>query len=230
MGVTRLLEAIRDSHVDTRLYQAGTSEMFGDAPPPQSETSPFRPRSPYAAAKVYAHWLVVNYREAYGIHAVNGILFNHEGPRRGETFVTRKITRAIAQIAVGKQDHVYLGNLDAVRDWGFAPDYVEAMWMMVQRDQPDDFVIGTGESHSVREFCELAFSVAGLNWEDHVQIDPEYFRPTEVEHLHADASRAREILGWEPRTKFKELVKLMVTSDLEEVGLTVPGVRSTEHA
>lgn len=225
LGVIRLLEAIRDAEVDTRLYQAGTSEMFGDSPPPQSETTEFRPRSPYAAAKAYAHWVVANYREAYGIHASNGILFNHEGDRRGETFVTRKITRAVAHIVAGKQEALYLGNLDAVRDWGYAKDYVKAMWMMLQTDQADDYVIGTGEAHTVREFCEKAFGLVGLDWERFVVIDPAYFRPTEVEHLQADATKARTKLGWKPDTGFEELVSLMVTGDLESLGIDIETAR-----
>ncbi len=219
LGTIRLLEAIRDADVDTRLYQAGTSEMFGDSPPLQSETSGFRPRSPYAAAKVYAHWLVVNYREAYGIHASNGILFNHEGERRGETFVTRKITRAVSHILAGNQEHLYLGNLDAIRDWGYAKDYVKAIWMILQMDQPGDYVIGTGEAHTVREFCERAFGLVGLDWQPFVKIDPAYFRPTEVEHLQADTTKARTVLGWKPETGFDELVSLMMKNDLEDVGL-----------
>jgi len=225
LGVIRLLEAIRDADVDVRLYQAGTSEMFGDAPPPQSESTEFRPRSPYAAAKVYAHWLVSNYREAYGLHAVNGILFNHEGERRGETFVTRKITRAVARIVAGRQDHMYLGNLGASRDWGYAKDYVRAMWMMLQVDTPDDYVIGTGESHTVREFCEAAFAQVGLHWRPFVKIDPAYFRPTDVEHLEADSSKARAKLGWAPETTFAELAALMVKADLAALGLDPDAAR-----
>ena len=225
LGVIRLLEAIRDAHVDVRLYQAGTSEMFGDSPPPQSETTEFRPRSPYAAAKVYAHWAVANYREAYGIYATNGILFNHEGERRGETFVTRKITRAVAGIVTGRQGHVYLGNLDAARDWGYAKDYVKAMWLMLQQETPDDFVIGTGESHTVREFCERAFALVGLESEPFVKIDPAYFRPTEVEYLQADPSKAIGKLGWKPETTFDELVRLMVEHDLAEQGLDLDVAR-----
>lgn len=219
LGVTRILEAIRESNIATRFYQAGTSEMFGDSPPPQSETTEFRPRSPYAAAKVYAHWLVANYREAYGLHAVNGILFNHEGPRRGETFVTKKITRAVVKILQGEQDLLYLGNIEAARDWGYAPDYVDAMWLMMQQDQPDDYVIGTGESHTVREFCEIAFGLVGLDWEEYVRIDPKYFRPTEVESLRADASKASQKLGWQPRVTFLELVETMLISDLVDAGM-----------
>lgn len=222
LGVIRLLEAIRDAEVDTRLYQAGTSEMFGNSPPLQSETTEFRPRSPYAAAKVYAHWMVANYREAYGIHASNGILFNHEGERRGETFVTRKITRAVANIVAGNQTNLYLGNLDAIRDWGYAKDYVKAMWLILQKDEPDDYVIGTGEAHTVREFCEEAFGLVGLGWEPFVKIDPAYFRPTEVEHLQADPTKAQTKLGWKPETRFDELVSLMQEHDLREVGLDIP--------
>lgn len=226
LGVIRLLEAIRDADLDVRLYQAGTSEMFGESPPPQSEMTEFRPRSPYAAAKVYAHWLVANYREAYGIFACNGILFNHEGERRGETFVTRKITRAVANIVAGNQDTLYLGNLDALRDWGYARDYVRAMWMMLQADEPDDYVIGTGEAQTVRDFCETAFGLLGLNWEPFVEVDPAYFRPTEVHSLRADPSKARTELGWKPETSFEELVELMVVHDLEGVGLDLPAARS----
>ena len=225
LGVIRLLEAIREARVNTRLYQAGTSEMFGDSPPPQSEQSVFRPRSPYAAAKLYAHWLVANYREAYGIYAVNGILFNHEGERRGETFVTRKITRAVARIVAGRQTHIYLGNLDAARDWGYAKDYVKAMWMMLQQDEPDDYVIGTGESHTVREFCQQAFGVVGLQCDSFIKIDPAYFRPTEVEYLQADPTKAFTQLGWKPETRFHELVTLMVKHDLEGVGLDLDRAR-----
>lgn len=222
LGVIRLLEAIRDAEVDTRLYQAGTSEMFGNSPPLQSETTEFRPRSPYAAAKVYAHWLVTNYREAYGLHASNGIMFNHEGERRGETFVTRKITRAVAHIVAGEQSSLYMGNLDAIRDWGYAKDYVKAMWMMLQADEPDDYVIGTGEAHTVREFCQKAFGLVGLDWEPFVKIDPVYFRPTEVEHLQADSTKAQTKLGWKPEIRFDELVSLMLEHDLKEVGLDLP--------
>jgi GDPmannose 4,6-dehydratase len=225
LGVIRLLEAIRDADVEVRLYQAGSSEMFGDAPAPQNEQTEFRPRSPYAAAKAYAHWLVANYREAYGIHASNGILFNHEGERRGETFVTRKVTRAIARIVTGEQDAVYLGNLDASRDWGYAKDYVKAMWLMLQQATSDDYVIGTGESHTVREFCQRAFAVVGLDSEPFIKIDPVYFRPTEVEFLQADASKAKSRLGWQPETTFSELVMLMVERDLESVGLDLDTAR-----
>ncbi|HSJ70576.1 MAG TPA: GDP-mannose 4,6-dehydratase [Acidimicrobiia bacterium] len=225
LGVIRLLEAVRESGIDTKLYQAGTSEMFGDAPPPQSEASPFQPRSPYAAAKLYAYWVVRNYREAYDMHAVTGILFNHESPRRGETFVTRKITRALARIVSGEQDKLYLGNLDAKRDWGHAADYVRAMWMMVQADTPRDYVIGTGESYSIREFLDASFGVVGLDWEPFVEIDPAYFRPTEVEFLQADPSLARDELGWKAEISFDQLVTEMVESDLAEVGIDLAAAR-----
>ena len=214
-GTLRLLDAMREAGVkDVRFYQASSSEMFGAAPPPQSETTAFHPRSPYAVAKVSAYWATVNYREAYGLFAVNGILFNHESPRRGETFVTRKITRALARIKAGLQDKLYLGNLDAKRDWGYAPDYAEAMWLMLQAAEPDDFVVATGETHSVREFLEAAFAHAGLEWEEYVEIDPRYFRPSEVDVLLGDASKAREELGWEPKVGFDELVRLMVDADM----------------
>ena len=214
-GTLRLLDAMREAGVkDVRFYQASSSEMFGAAPPPQSETTAFHPRSPYAVAKVSAYWATVNYREAYGLFAVNGILFNHESPRRGETFVTRKITRALARIKAGLQDKLYLGNLDAKRDWGYAPDYAEAMWLMLQAAEPDDFVVATGETHSVREFLESAFGHAGLDWEEYVEIDPRYFRPSEVDVLLGDASKAREKLGWEPKVGFDELVRLMVDADM----------------
>jgi GDPmannose 4,6-dehydratase len=216
-GTLRILEAIRESGVQPRFYQASSSEMFGSAPPPQSETTPFHPRSPYAVAKVAAFWATVNYREAYGLFAANGILFNHESPRRGETFVTRKVTRAVARIRAGLQDKLYLGNLDARRDWGYAPDYVEAMWLMLQADEPEDFVIATGETHSVREFVEAAFEHAGLEWEPHVEIDPRYFRPSEVDELLGDASKAAERLGWRPKVAFDELVKIMVDADIAEL-------------
>jgi GDPmannose 4,6-dehydratase len=214
-GTLRLLDAMREAGVkDARFYQASSSEMFGSAPPPQSESTPFHPRSPYAVAKVSAYWATVNYREAYGLFAVNGILFNHESPRRGETFVTRKITRAIARIKAGLQDKLYLGNLEAKRDWGYAPDYAEAMWLMLQAAEPEDFVVATGETHSVREFLEAAFGHAGLDWEEYVEIDPRYFRPSEVDVLLGDASKAREKLGWEPKVGFGELVRLMVDADM----------------
>jgi GDPmannose 4,6-dehydratase len=217
-GTLRLLDAMREAGVaDVRFYQAASSEMFGSAPPPQSETTAFHPRSPYAVAKVSAYWATVNYREAYGLFAVNGILFNHESPRRGETFVTRKITRALARIKAGLQDKLYLGNLEAKRDWGHAPDYAEAMWLMLQAAEPDDFVVATGETHSVREFLEAAFSYAGLDWAEHVEIDPRYFRPSEVDVLLGDASKVREKLGWEPKIGFDELVRLMVDADMTEL-------------
>ncbi len=223
LGTTRMLEAIRRSGINTKFYQASSSEMFGSSPPPQNETTPFRPRSPYAISKLYAYWMTVNYREAYGMFAVNGILFNHESPRRGETFVTRKITRAVAGILAGTQKKLYLGNLDAKRDWGFAPEYVEAMWLMLQQNEPDDYVIGTGESHSVREFLDEAFGYVGLDWKDFVEIDPKYFRPTEVEYLLSDPKKAKEKLNWKPRVTFKELVKIMVDYDLMWAGLEPVG-------
>jgi GDPmannose 4,6-dehydratase len=215
MGTLRLLEAMREAGVTPRFYQASSSEMFGSAPPPQSESTPFHPRSPYGVAKVAAFWTAVNYREAYGMFAVNGILFNHESPRRGETFVTRKITRAVARINAGLQDKLFLGNLDARRDWGYAPDFVEAMWRMLQAPEPDDYVVATGEQHTVREFCELAFSRLGLDWEAHVEIDPRYFRPAEVDSLLGDPTKAREQLGWEPTVGFEELVRVMVDADVQ---------------
>ena len=213
-GTMRLLEAIREAGVRPRFYQASSSEMFGSAAPPQSETTPFHPRSPYGVAKVAAFWAAVNYREAYDLFAVNGILYNHESSRRGETFVTRKITRAVARIKAGLQEKLYLGNLDAKRDWGYAPEFCEAMWMMLQADEPDDYVVATGEQHSVREFCELAFARVGLDWEGHVEIDPRYYRPAEVDSLLGDATKAREKLGWEPKVRFEELVELMVDEDV----------------
>ena len=220
MGTLRLLEAVRHVDHEVRFYQAGSSEMFGQvSESPQSETTVFRPRSPYAVSKVFAHQMTIQYREAYGIFASNGILFNHESPRRGPTFVTRKVTRGVAAILAGTLDKLYLGNLDAQRDWGFAPEYVDAMWRMLQHDQPDEFVVATGEMHTVREFVELAFSLVGLDWEEHVAIDPRYFRPTEVEELCGDATKAREVLGWEPTTTFAELVRIMVAADLREAGL-----------
>jgi GDPmannose 4,6-dehydratase len=214
MGAVRLLEAIRASGIATRFYQASSSEMFGAAPPPQDELTPFHPRSPYGCAKVYAYWTTVNYREAYGLYAVNGILFNHESPRRGETFVTRKITRAVARIKAGLQERLYLGNLQARRDWGYAPEYVEAMWRMLQQDRPGDYVIATGQSHTVQEFCEAAFSHAGLDWRRSVLVDHGYYRPAEVDELCGDASKARAELSWKPRTGFTELVELMVDADI----------------
>jgi GDPmannose 4,6-dehydratase len=215
LGTVRLLEALRRTGLQCRFYQASSSEMFGSTPPPQSETSIFHPRSPYACAKVFAHQATVNYRESYGLHASCGILFNHESPRRGETFVTRKITQAVARIRFGIEQELYLGNLDARRDWGFAGDYVEAMWTMIQQDAPGDYVVGTGESHTVREFVEAAFGHANLDWRDFVKIDPRYYRPAEVDDLRADASKARRLLGWEPRVGFRDLVRMMVDADLE---------------
>jgi GDPmannose 4,6-dehydratase len=219
LGTTRLLEAIRRCENPIKFYQASSSEMFGAAHPPQKEDTQFHPRSPYACAKIYAYWMTRNYREGYNLFASNGILFNHESPRRGETFVTRKITRAIARIISGKDKFLYLGNLDAKRDWGFAPEYVECMWRILQQEKPDDFVIGTGETHSVREYVHEAFSYAGLDTEKHVRIDPKYFRPTEVEVLIADPSKSRRILGWKPVIRFADLVKIMVDSDLRAMGL-----------
>jgi GDPmannose 4,6-dehydratase len=223
LGTVRMLEAIRRSGISTRFYQASSSEMFGSANPPQSEETPFRPRSPYAAAKLYSYWMTVNYREAYSLYSSNGILFNHESPRRGETFVTRKITKAIAAISAGKQDSLFLGNLSAKRDWGFAPDYVEAMWTILQLDAPNDYVIGTGETHSVEEFLQEAFGYAGIDPARHVKVDKRYFRPTEVDVLISDPSRARKEFGWKPRITFRELVRIMVDADMEAVGCTPPG-------
>ena len=217
VGTLRLLEAIRAAGIDCRFYQASTSEMFGGTPPPQHEGSPFHPRSPYGAAKLYSHWVTVNYREAYDLFAVSGILFNHESPRRGESFVTRKITLGVAAIKLGVTDRLELGNLDAVRDWGYAPEYVEGMWRMLQHDEPGDYVLATGEGHSVREFCQTAFSHAGLDWRDHVIHDKQYERPTEVHALIGDASRARDVLGWEARTRAADLARLMVDADLEQM-------------
>jgi len=250
LGTTRLLEAIRRSGIKTRYYQASSSEMFGAAPPPQSEKTPFYPRSPYAAAKVYAYWMAVNYREGYGLFACNGILFNHESPRRGETFVTRKVTRAVANMLAGRQKKLYLGNLDAKRDWGFAPEYVEMMWLMLNQDEPDDFVVGTGTSYSIRDLVERAFDYMGVEveWQGEgreerglvrsvnpkwrgalspgnaiIEIDPRYFRPTEVACLQADIGKAREKLSWEPRVTFDELVKIMVDYDVRAAGLAPIG-------
>jgi len=253
LGTTRMLEAIRRSGIKTKFYQASSSEMFGDSPAPQNEETHFRPRSPYAAAKVYAYWMAVNYRDGYNIFACNGILFNHESPRRGETFVTRKITRAIANILGGKQQKLFLGNLEAKRDWGFAPEYVMCQWLMLQQDRPEDYIIGTGESHTVREFLELAFNYVGIEieWKGKgihqkgiiksldcrhqyptfckkegevlIEVDPKYFRPTEVDFLLADAKKAKEKLGWEPKIVFKELVKIMIDSDTELIGLKSKG-------
>jgi GDPmannose 4,6-dehydratase len=215
LGTTRILEAIRETGVRTRFYQASSSEMYGKAQEvPQRETTPFRPRSPYAAAKVYAYWMTANYRESYGLFACNGILFNHESPRRGETFVTRKISRAVAAIKAGRQEKLFLGNLEARRDWGYAPEYVEAMWLMLQQDTADDYVIATGETHTVREFLEEAFSHAGLDWRQYVEISPRYFRPTEVDLLMGDASKAKRQLGWQSTVGFQALVRLMVDADM----------------
>lgn len=216
VGTVRLLEAIRDTGLQTRFYQASSSEMFGKvAEVPQKETTPFHPRSPYGCAKVYSFWQTVNYREAYGMFCCNGILFNHESPRRGETFVTRKITRAATRIKLGLQDKLYLGNLNAKRDWGFAGDYVEAMWLMLQQEKPEDYVIATGKMHSVREFLDSAFDLVGLDWREHVEIDPRYFRPAEVEKLCGDASKARRVLNWQPKTSFEELVTIMIEADMK---------------
>ena len=217
MGPLRILEAIKITGSKARFYQASSSEMFGSTPPPQNEETSFHPRSPYAAAKVFAHACTVNYRESYDIFAVSGILFNHESPRRGETFVTRKISKAVAEIALGKQDALYLGNLDARRDWGYAADYVEAMWLMLQQDKPQDFVIGTGTAHSVRDFCEKAFNCVNLDWENYVRYDPRYDRPAEVDYLLADPSKAEKELGWKRKIDFPELVEMMVHSDLESL-------------
>ncbi len=215
-GAIRLLEAIRETGLKPRFYQASSSEMFGLVQQvPQNEKTPFYPRSPYGCAKVFAYWITVNYRESYGLHASNGILFNHESPRRGETFVTRKITRAVAHIKAGLQDKLYLGNLDAKRDWGYAKEYVEAMWLMLQQNAPDDYVVATGETHSIREFLDVAFGHVGLDWSKHVEIDPRYYRPAEVELLIGDATKARLKLNWEPQTKFIDLAKLMVDADVQ---------------
>ncbi len=224
MGTLRLLEAIRDyqhrTEIEVRFYQAGSSEMFGKVQEvPQKETTPFYPRSPYACAKVYAHWQTVNYRESYDLFACNGILFNHESPRRGETFVTRKITRAIARIIAGQQKKLYLGNLDAKRDWGYARDFVKAMWLMLQQDKPDDYVVATNETHSIREFLDIAFNHVNLNWEDYVEFDPRYLRPAEVDLLIGDSTKARKQLGWSPSVTFEQLVHLMVEADLEALGM-----------
>lgn len=223
LAVTRMLETLRRGAMKTRFYQAASSEMFGDTPPPQSEQSPLRPQSPYAAAKAYAFWLTQMYRQGYGIFACSGILFNHESPRRGETFVTRKITRAVAHILAGKQSKLYLGNLDARRDWGYAPEYVETIHLMLQRDDPEDFVIGTGESHSVEEFVAEAFSYVGLDWQQYVERDPRYLRPLDVPALRADTSKANRVLGWKPRVNWRQLVRIMVDADMETIGLDPPG-------
>jgi GDPmannose 4,6-dehydratase len=224
LGALRLLESIRQTGIRTKFYQASSSEMFGSTPPPQSESTVFHPRSPYACAKLFAHAATVNYRESYGLFAVSGILFNHESPRRGETFVTRKIARAVAHIKLGLQKKLYLGNLDARRDWGYAPEYVEAMWLMLQNERAEDFVVGSGEMHSVREFLEHAFAHADLDWREFVEIDPRYLRPAEVDALCADASQAREKLGWVPRTGFKELVEIMVDADIEKLQRKQQGI------
>ncbi len=217
IGAVALLESIRAAGVDTRFYQASTSELFGSTPPPQNEDSIFRPRSPYAAAKLMAYWCTVNYREGYGLHATNGILFNHESPRRGETFVTRKITRAVAKISQGSKEKLYLGNLDAVRDWGYAKEYIESMWHMLQQDEPDDYVVATGIGATVKDFCEVAFARVGLNWQDYVEIDERYVRPTEVDALIGDPSKATKKLGWKATTNWRGLAELMVDADVELV-------------
>ena len=228
LGTVRLLDAIRDTQINTKFYQASSSELFGLVQEvPQKETTPFYPRSPYGVAKLYSYWITVNYRESYNLYACNGILFNHESPRRGETFVTRKITMALANIVAGKQNKLYLGNLDAKRDWGYAKDYVEAMWLMLQQEKPEDFVIATGETYSVREFLDEAFNYAGLNWQDYVEIDSRYYRPAEVDLLIGDATKAKERLGWVPKTSFKELVKLMVDADLKEAGVNLNKTKCT---
>ena len=224
IATTRILEAMREAGVNARFYQASSSEMFGKVQEvPQTETTPFWPRSPYGAAKMYAYWITVNYREGYGMHASNGILFNHESPRRGETFVTRKITRAVAAIKLGKQEHLYLGNLDAKRDWGYAPEYVEAMWLMLQQDNPDDYVVATNETHSIKEFLEVAFGHVNLDWRDYVKYDARYERPSEVDLLIGDPAKAKKQLGWEPKVKFADLARIMVDADIAALqGLPVP--------
>ncbi|MFW6695855.1 GDP-mannose 4,6-dehydratase [Streptomyces sp. MAR4 CNX-425] len=223
LGSMRLLEAVRAAGIDTRIYQASSSEMFGSAPPPQNERTPFHPRSPYGCAKVFGYWSTVNYREAYDLFAVNGILFNHESPRRGETFVTRKITRAVARIKAGLQDRLYMGNLDAIRDWGYAPEYVEAMWLMLQRDVPDDYVVATGEAGSVRQFLDAAFTTAGLDWTEYVRFDPKYERPSEVDALIGDATKAGDLLGWKPQVKWPELARIMVEADIAALDAELAG-------
>jgi GDPmannose 4,6-dehydratase len=219
LGTTRILEAIRRSDCGARFYQASSSEIFGSAPPPQNEETPFEPRSPYAIAKAYAYWMTVNYREAYDMFAVNGILFNHESPRRGETFLSRKVTRAVARILAGIQEKLYLGNLDSRRDYGYAPEYVEFMWHMLHQDRPGDYVVGTGISPTMREFVQEAFSYAGMDWKEYVEIDPRYFRPTEVDYLQADSTKARQELGWEPKITYEQLARIMVDADMEAEGL-----------
>ena len=216
VGAVGLLEAIRSAEIDTRFYQASTSELFGSTPPPQNEESAFRPRSPYAAAKLMAYWCTVNYREGYGMHATNGILFNHESPRRGETFVTRKITRAVAEIVNGSKKKLYLGNLDAVRDWGYAKEYVESMWLMLQQPSPSDYVVATGIGATVKDFAEAAFSHVGLNWKDHIVVDPKYVRPTEVDALIGDPTKVTQVLGWKASTDWKKLAKIMVDADVTD--------------
>ena len=225
-GAVRLLEGIRRTGLKCRYYQASSSEMFGSAPPPQNESTRFHPRSPYACAKLFAHSVTTNYREAYGMFACSGILFNHESPRRGETFVTRKIARAAARIKAGLQEKLYIGNMDAKRDWGYAPEYTEAMWLMLQQEEPDDYVIGTGESHTVQEFMELAFARAGLEWTEYVTIDPRYYRPAEVDSLLADPAKASRQLGWQHRTAFRELVEIMVDAEVQAIGAPPPGSRA----
>lgn len=229
LGTVRLLEAIRESGIRTKFYQASSSEMFGNAPAPQSEVTPLLPRSPYAAAKVYAYWITNTYREGYGMFACNGILFNHESPRRGETFVTRKITKAAARIHVGRQDKLFLGNLDARRDWGFAGDYVEAMWLMMQQDTADDYVIATGETHTVREFLDEVFGRLDMDWKKYVEIDPRYYRPAEVDCLLGDASKAQAKLNWTPKVRFKELAKMMVDADVQLQNVDDRGRDSTSE-
>ena len=224
-GTIRLLEAIRASGIETKFYQASSSELYGSTPPPQNEQTPFHPRSPYGAAKIFSYWSTVNYREAYAMHTSNGILFNHESPRRGETFVTRKITRAVARISAGIDKEVYLGNLDAVRDWGYAKEYVEAMWLMLQQPKGDDFVIATGESASVKQFAEVAFSRANLDWQKYVKIDKRYLRPSEVDSLVGDATKAKKILGWKPKTNWKKLAELMVDADIKLLDDKLSGKR-----
>jgi GDPmannose 4,6-dehydratase len=229
MGALRMLEAIRNADWPVRYYQAGTSEMYGKVQErPQTERTPFYPRSPYAVAKVFAHWMTIQYREAHDCFASNGVLFNHESPRRGATFLTRKVTRGVSAIVAGKEQHLYLGNLDAQRDWGYAPEYVEAMWLMLQHDRPDDFVIATGEMHSVREFVQEAFGLVGLDWERYVRIDERYFRPTEVDELCGNPAKAGEVLGWRPRTTFHELARIMLAADLEAEGVDADSVMVAE--
>ena len=226
LGTIRILDAIKQVSIKTKFYQASTSELYGKvAETPQTEKTPFYPRSPYACAKLYSYWITVNYRESYGLYAANGILFNHESPRRGETFVTKKITHAISKILIKQQDKLYLGNLDSKRDWGYAKDYVEAMWLMLQQENADDYVIATGETHSVREFLDESFGLVGLDWKKYVEIDPRYYRPAEVDLLLGDATKAKEKLGWKPKTTFKELVKIMLEYDLNNVGLSLDKIK-----